>query len=103
MRLSRAHFAPRGPEKRAQSAHFSLSFRPAEPSTGGCAAVISKKVAKYAVSRHLLKRRIYAVLRPFCTDAQAIVVYARPGAPTLPFSDIQEELTQLLAQVGLSE
>lgn len=103
MRLSRAHFAPQGPEKRAQSAHFSVSVRTVVAGTGGCAAVISKKIARLSVARHLLKRRIYAVVRPFCTKNQAVIVYARAGASTLPFSVVRAEIIDLLAQVGVTE
>lgn len=103
MRLSRAHFAPHGPEKRVSSAHFSLSLRAAAPKTGGCAAVVSKKVARHAVARHLIKRRIFAVIRPFCQDDHALVVFARSGAATLPFSVVQEEILSLLAQLGITQ
>lgn len=96
MRLSRAHFAPSGPEKRLASPHFSLSIRDAAP--GGCAVVVSKKVAKFAVTRHLLKRRVLVVLRPWCASGQALVVYARPGAQALPFKELETELTSLLAR-----
>jgi len=98
MRLSRAHFAPQGPETRATSAHFSLSTWDA-PQKGGVAAVISKKVARLSVSRHLLKRRIMAVLAPYASSDRAIVVYARAKAASLPYSELKAELTELLARV----
>lgn len=97
MRLSRAHFAPSGPEKRLASPHFSVSIRNTS-GPGGCAVVVSKKVARFAVSRHLLKRRVLVVVRPWCKRSVALVVYARPGAPTLPFGVLQEELSSLLAR-----
>lgn len=100
MRLSRAHFAPSGPEKRASSTHFSLSFRPVETGTGGCAVVVSKKVAKLAVSRHLLKRRIYTALRTECSPDNALIVYTRSGAASLPYAELQEELSDLLTRVN---
>lgn len=97
MRLSRAHFAPSGPEKRATSEHFSLSVRESQAS-GGCAAVISKKTAKLSVSRHLLKRRILSVLKPWCSKDKAIIVYARAGAPTLTYQELKAELEELIAR-----
>ncbi len=99
MRLSRAHFAPSGPEKRLASPHFSLSVRETA-GNGGCTTVISKKVAKLAVSRHLLKRRMLAVMKPFCTKDTALIVYARPGAANLTFKELSEELGALLARVA---
>lgn len=97
MRLSRAHFAPSGPEKRLVSSHFSVSVRPA-PATGGCAVVVAKKVARLSVSRHLLKRRVLSVLRPSCTKDRAIIVYARPGAASLPYTELKDEIESLLAR-----
>ncbi|MBU2103398.1 ribonuclease P protein component [Patescibacteria group bacterium] len=97
MRLSRAHFAPSGPEKRLASPHFSLSVRESS-SQGGCAAVVSKKVAKLAVSRHRLKRRILVSARPWCSSSCAVVVYARPGAAELSFEELHAELSSLLTR-----
>lgn len=97
MRLSRAHFAPSGPEKRLASTHFSLSVREAQEN-GGCAVVVAKKVAKLSVSRHLLKRRVLSVVRPWCLATRALIVYARPGANTLPYPALEAELTELLSR-----
>ncbi|MES2668464.1 MAG: ribonuclease P protein component [Patescibacteria group bacterium] len=100
MRLSRAHFAttaPSGPEKRAASPHFSLSVREAQEG-GGCAVVISKKVAKLSVSRHLLKRRAFSVIKEACSPTRILIVYARPGAASLDYPAIDKELSGLLAR-----
>lgn len=100
MRLSRAHFvspASLGPEKRLASAHFSLSLRSVKD-TGGCAVVISKKVAKLSVSRHLLKRRVLHIVRPWCSSARVLILYARPGAASLDFPTLSTELTELLTR-----
>lgn len=100
MRLSRAHFAssnPRGPEKRLVSSHFSVSLRTVA-GNGGCAVVISKKVAKLSVSRHLLKRRVLAVIRPYCTKDRSLIIYARPGAAALSFGALKDELSSLLTR-----
>lgn len=96
MRLSRAHFAPTGPEKRVASPHFSLSVRDSE--VGGCAIVIGKKVAKLSVSRHLLKRRMFSVVAPYCLKSRILIVYTRPGANTLDYPAIEKELGDLLAK-----
>lgn len=97
MRLSRAHFAPSGPETRLASAHFSLSLRKAA-SAGGCAVVVSKKVARLSVTRHLLKRRVFSVIRPHCLSDRALILYARPGAAALSFQDLETELRELMAR-----
>ncbi len=97
LRLSRAHFAPTGPEKRLVSSHFSLSIRENQ-AEGGCAVVVSKKVSKLSVGRHLLKRRVLSVLAPWCLSTRILIVYARPGSQTLPYPALQSELTELLAR-----
>ncbi len=63
--------------------------------------VISKKVAKLSISRHLLKRRISAILAPFYSDSQALAVFARPGSKELPFPELKTELLGLLEQAGI--
>lgn len=95
LRLPRAHFASATSGIRSVSPHFSLTVRKTAVS-GGCAAVISKKVAKRATDRHLLKRRIFAVMLPWCDTSRSLVVYARAGSPSLPFSVLKRELTELL-------
>ena len=79
--------------KRLTSSHFSITIS----NKGiGVAVVVSKKVAKSSVERHLLKRRIREVVAPFSTDKGAVIVYARPGAAALPFSEITTEIHALL-------
>lgn len=39
-----------------------------------------------------------AVMKPWCEKDRAVVVYAKAGADTLPFLELQEELTDLLAR-----
>ncbi|MGB4076523.1 MAG: ribonuclease P protein component [Minisyncoccia bacterium] len=94
LRLSRATFpSPRSGSK-ATSEHFSLVFGPA--TAGGCAAVVSKKVARRSVDRHLLKRRMLSVARPFVGLNRYLVLYARAGSPSLSFKTLASELTSLL-------
>jgi len=96
-RLSRASFGAVSAGKRAISAHFSVSVGPA--GTHGAAAVISKKTAKRATDRHLLKRRIMDVAAPFVAGNTGFVVYARSGSPSLPYQTLNIELTELLSRL----
>ncbi len=96
-RLIRALSAPQGPEKRLAGAFLSLSVRPSD-GRGGCAAVVPKKLAPLAVMRHKLKRRILAVLAPWCLPTRIVIVYARAGIATASFADLQEDLTGLLVR-----
>lgn len=96
VRLARTGFAHTGTEKKLASQHFSVSLRKGQ---AGCGVVISKKVEKTAVGRNRLKRRISATLLPWCTEAHAIVVYARAGSQTLPFQELHTELSLLLSKL----
>ena len=96
LRLSRAAFpgALQG-RHRAASEHFSLTWG----AKGGTAAVISKKVAKRSVDRHLLKRRMLETMRPYAKEGHSLIAYARSGAPSLSFPELKRELVSLLARV----
>jgi ribonuclease P protein component len=106
LRLSRRGFMAVSADssaKRATSPHFSAVLSPVADGRGGCAVVVSKKVAKGAVARHLLKRRIRASLQEYCSPTYGLIVYARAGSAEIPFSEISNELfTQLLPRLGLS-
>ena len=69
----------------------------------GCAVLVSKKVARTAPARHLLKRRILSIIRPWCESGEGLIISARSGAPALPFSTLKEELAQLGRSAGLVE
>ncbi len=94
--LSRPDFTAVSSDRAAQrltSSHFSVTIS----NKGiGLAVVVSKKVAKSSVARHLLKRRIREIVAPFSSDMSAVIVYARPGAALLPFSEIATEISTLL-------
>jgi ribonuclease P protein component len=100
LRLSRQDFtnvANDRASKRSVSAHFSATCSLAAV---GCAVVVSKKVAKSSVERHLAKRRIREATRDFCNDTKAVIVYARSGAASLSYEAIVEELTPLLQKIA---
>ena len=96
LRLSRKGFATRG-LLRAASRHFSLSYGPS--ADGGAAAVVSKKVERSAVKRHLLKRRILHSIRPYVRADHALIVYARAGAGELTAASVRDELNSLLGSI----
>ena len=82
--------------KRATSSHFSVTLSVAGV---GSAVVVSKKVAKSSVQRHLIKRRVREIVAPWCSDTRALIVYARAGSGGLPYSAMAEELTLLLQRM----
>lgn len=97
LRLTRQTFPDTRGMKRVTSAHFSISY--GDSTSGGVAVVISKKVARLAVSRHLLKRRVLAVLRPYVSPKRILVVHTRAGAASLSFPELKEELLSLVTQI----
>jgi ribonuclease P protein component len=99
LRLSREAFGDARSLKRAASPHFSVSYGPAKGADGGAAVVVSKKAAKLAVARHLLKRRILAVARPYVTADRTLIIHVRPGASALPFPELRSELISLLGSI----
>lgn len=96
-RLPRAGFEQMTGLRRSASRHFSISYIESSP-IAGQAVVVPKKVAKKSVERHLLKRRVREIMRPWAAPGRVLIIFARTGATTLPFSEIQTELTPLLQQ-----
>src|SRR3989344_5669108 len=92
-RLSRLDFTALKRGKRATTEHFSCSFRRGAPLRVGI--VISKKVAKKATDRHLLKRRMSAIIEKERLQNGHYAFYARKDSPTLSFPHIKEEITTL--------
>jgi ribonuclease P protein component len=98
-RLPRAGFSPTILNTRVSAAHLSLTYKKT-PTLAGMAVIVSKKTVRLSVARHLLKRRIHAILRPWSNSNLACVVYARAGADTLPFSLLKQELEGLLQRIS---
>lgn len=95
-RLTRARFPAGRLPGRGVSPSLSISFGPAK--AGGLSVVVGKAAVKRAAARHLLKRRLLSVLRPWYAADRSLIVYAKKEAATLPFSALKEELTSLLAR-----
>lgn len=86
--------------KRSETEHFSGIWTTAHPQ-GGCAVVVSKKVAASSVTRHLVKRRVMDAIASRCLPGAALVIHARPGAAKLPYAALAEELSTLLDTLGV--
>jgi len=100
LHLSRPDFTSASQDKAAKrgtTPHFSLTLSRAGV---GTAVVVSKKVAKSSVARHLLKRRVREAVAPWNSDSYALIIYARPGAAALPYSGIIAELSPLLQRTA---
>lgn len=99
-RVPRALF-PSGASRRLQSTHFSATITPipgAHRDDGAATVVVSKKVARRSVDRHLLRRRMLAILSKAYVKGHITVVYARKGSTDLSYQLLASELTHLLAR-----
>jgi ribonuclease P protein component len=66
------------------------------------AVVVSKKVAKAAVTRNTIRRRLYAALRQIAEETGltgVVIVVVKPPLATLPRVAQHEALRTLLSQV----
>jgi ribonuclease P protein component len=98
MRLTRRGFEEAQGLSRIHTPHFSISYKNGV-STGGSAVVVPKRVIKGAVQRHLLKRRVKAVLRPYSSPSRVLVISAKKGADTLSFDELSRELSSQLEAI----
>jgi len=83
--------------KRLFGRSLTLVVSPAE--RAAYAAVVSKKVAKTAVKRNLLRRRIFAILRAFTKESGtrgSFIVYAKKESAAQTFAELRDELSALL-------
>lgn len=92
-RLTRGHFKTQTKSTRLASEHFSLSYQPAM--SFRMAVVVSKKVAAKATERNALKRRAYDVGGNNPPPNGTYTLYARAGAPTLSYKELESEILSL--------
>lgn len=98
LRLTRKGFEDARGLSRVTTPHFSISHGPA-PLEGGSAIIVSKKVVKGAVGRHLLKRRVRAALHRWSRKDYVLIVTARAGAQELSVAEIENELSGVLKAI----
>ena len=97
-RLSRADFGKQSSlvGKRISSENFSATV----PLGGsGYAVVVSKKVAKLAVGRHRIKRRVIAALQAH-TLPSALIVYPKASIQKLTKKELMDELELLISRIS---
>lgn len=99
LRLSRAGFEEAKGLRKIHTPHFTISYGTAAPLRGGSAIIVPKKAVKSAVGRHLLKRRIRAVLLPFSSKDRVLIVSAKASAYTLSFEECKKELSEALSAI----
>lgn len=99
-RLSRSEFAnllKKG--RRVHETHFSLIFAPSTETK--CGLVVSKKVAKQAVARNLLRRRVYAIFGEKLENLKNnhVVLLTKPSIKNLTFKELRDELENVFKKI----
>ena len=88
------------------SIHLSLRVLQGAPTNARISVVVSKKTAKLAVDRHLIKRRVYESVRAFEKTAKlsagSYVFFAKKDAHTISFKELREEVGTLLQNANAS-
>jgi ribonuclease P protein component len=101
LRLSRQDFLiVKRQGKSFKSKIFSLAASPNTLNTSRFAVVTSTKLAKNAVVRNRLRRKIYEALKDTRSDKMDIIIFPRPEALKLSHEEICFELDSLLSKVS---
>ncbi len=98
-RLRSADFKEARAARGFNSPHFLFRIQRNETDTEAkIAVVVSVRVARTAVQRNLLRRRIYEILRSALPSlrGRSAVITAKQGAPALSFQELEYELSALL-------
>lgn len=93
-RLQRPDFTLLASGKRFSTEHFSCTQKDSD--TLKVAIVVSKKTAKKSPDRHLLKRRVSAVLEQNPPPPGLYNIFARKGSQLLSYQEIKTEISTLL-------
>ena len=75
-----------------------------DPSPSLFAFVVPKKVKKTSIGRHLLKRKMTAVVEKVILNIKNgyfIIIFAKEGVCTLPYNEIEKEILNLLKKANL--
>lgn len=101
-RLSRSDFEllkKRGARIHTELFTLSYVFTP----TLGVGVVVSKKVARRAVDRNMMRRRVYAVFRDIKHDLKTayIVVFIKKEGAKTTYSYLKKTLDQAIQRAGL--
>ncbi len=87
------------------SPHLTLrAFQSTSSGKSRFAVSVSKKTAKRAVLRNLLKRRVYGVLTsilPHSGSAFSSAFFVKKGTETITFADLKKEVISLLQKAKI--
>ena len=84
--------------KTCHSDNFTLRF--ISGTSERAAVIVSKKIAKTAVSRNTIKRKVRSALAPLIPNKSlTILVYTKKGAAKLSVTEMARELRALIGSV----
>lgn len=76
---------------------FIIKTRPFGTQKNPLIVTVSKKTAKRAVDRNLIKRRIRAIMRPYLkTPNKDFMIIAKSGIIEVPFSELKKQIEKHL-------
>lgn len=81
--------------KRTTSSHFVMVYT---DNIHGGTVVVGKKVAKTSVQRHKIKRQLRSVCRDVVPIERGHILFARKGAETLTYNELELEVRNLLSR-----
>jgi ribonuclease P protein component len=85
--------------RRVHGVHLSIMVAPSTTPLK-CGVVVSKKTAKRATARNLLRRRVYAILGDYVGNHSGyLAVFTKPSCTTFSYQELTDELTTLLARI----
>ncbi|MBP9771408.1 MAG: ribonuclease P protein component [Candidatus Pacebacteria bacterium] len=86
--------------------HTTLRVNEAKTGTFRASVVVSKKIAKRSVDRHVFKRRVYDAIAQYekknPLPAYSYVVFAKRDVHTLSFATLRDEIVSLLTNACAS-
>ncbi|TAK57686.1 MAG: ribonuclease P protein component [Bacteroidetes bacterium] len=80
--------------RRFSSPHFSIVI---SNEASGYAVIVPKKVARLAVTRHRIKRRVLAALRSLPLPP-SLIVFPKTSVNSVSYQEVQRELATLLSK-----
>lgn len=81
------------------SPFFTLRFLKNPLNTTHFSVVVSKKVAKTAVSRNKIRRRAYSILRKYAKNPYFAILIGKKGVEKATFSEVEADIKKLLEKV----
>lgn len=60
------------------------------------AVIVANKIAKKAVTRNLLRRQIYSILKKYCNNAPKAFISIFPRKAETPFEVLEKNIEELL-------